>query len=64
MIVNKILGAGREVVEHVLFVGRAPVFVPFLAELAAAAQVGHDKDAAVLQPEDARGGDSGVRLMP
>ena len=45
------LGAGDEVVEDVLLVGEVSVFVPLLAVVGAAADVGEDEDAALVEPE-------------
>ena len=62
---HQVLGAGDEVVEHVLLLRRLPGVVPGLAELAAAAQVGVGEDAAVVEPEpQAAGRTPGVSLMP
>src|SRR5262249_17357750 len=43
-------GAGSEVVEDVLLVGTVAALAPRLAILAAAAQVRHHEDAALLEP--------------
>ena len=48
---DQLLGGGDEVVEDVLLLVEHAGAVPVLAELAAAAQVGHGEDAAVLEPE-------------
>ena len=50
-LIDQILGGGREIIEDVLLFGEVPGLVPFFAELAAAAHVGHDIDAAAIEPE-------------
>ena len=50
-LLDQILGRGREIIEHVLFVRQIAGLVPFLAELAAAADVGDDIDPAAIEPE-------------
>ena len=53
---DEVLADGGEVVVDALAVGLEAGFVPGGAELAAAADVGEDEDAAVLEPELADGG--------
>ena len=48
---DEILGRGREIIEHVLFPGKITGLVPFLAELAATANVCHHIDTAAIEPE-------------
>ncbi len=47
---DEVLGASDEVVEHILFVGKVPCFVPLFAVFAAAAQVGDRINPTLVQP--------------
>ena len=53
-VIDQVLRARREVVEDVLFFRQIAREVPWLAELAAAADVADDVHTALLQPDDAR----------
>ena len=51
---DQILGCGSEIIEHILLFGEISRFVPFFAELASAANVGHHINAAAIEPEAPR----------
>src|SRR2546428_802591 len=53
LLFNQILGGGREIIEHSLLPGEIASLVPFLTELAAAANICHDIDAAAIEPKSA-----------
>jgi len=62
-----VLGASDEVIEHVLLAGEAAGLVPRVAEIPAAAEVGHRNDAAVIEKdarEHAERGDLGLTGSP
>src|SRR5439155_13571030 len=48
---DQILRSRRKIVEHVLFLREVTPLVPFFAELASAADVRHDINAAAIEPE-------------
>ena len=50
-LLDQILSRRRKIIENVLFLREVPGLVPFLAELAAAANIGHDIDAATVEPK-------------
>ena len=52
-LLDQIFGGGREIIEDVLLLRQVAGLVPFLAELAPAADVGHDVDAAAIEPKPA-----------
>ena len=60
----KMVRAGDEVVEAVLLGGEPAGVVPLLAELAAAADVGHHVDPALLQPQQQQAEHLAVRGIP
>src|SRR5438309_457435 len=49
--VDEVFSASGEVVEDILLFGQVAGLVPFLTELAAAAQVGDDINAALIEPD-------------
>ena len=51
---DQVFGRRGEIIEHVLFFGQIAGLVPFFAELAASANVRHDKNAATVEPKPAR----------
>src|SRR5207237_8346027 len=51
---DQIFGRGREIIEHRLLSGEIAGLVPFLTELATATDIGHDKNAAAIEPEPPR----------
>src|SRR6516164_493213 len=58
--VDEVLGAGGEVIKDILLVCPAAGLVPLFAVFAAAAQVGHDPNAALVEPDPTRAGKSGL----
>src|ERR1700684_900140 len=52
-LLDQVFARGREIIEHVLFFREVPGLMPFLAELAAAADICHHKNAAVIEPKAA-----------
>src|ERR1022692_4170015 len=53
LLLDQIFSGGREIIEHVLFFREIPGPVPFLTELAAAADIRHHKNAATIEPKPA-----------
>lgn len=52
LVIDEVLGAGLEIVEHVLLVAHGPSVAPGRAVLSPAAQVGDGDDAAVTEGKD------------
>ena len=53
-LLDQVFRGRRKIIEHVLFFREIASLVPFLAELAATADVCHDVNAAAIKPEPTR----------
>src|ERR1051326_3100331 len=52
-LLDQVFGRRGEIIEHVLLPGQIASLMPFLTEFAAAANVGHDVNAPVIEPNSA-----------